>query len=47
MFELFDFYEAEATRLMEAELPLLLMSKVIKASHSFNLLDARGAISDD
>ena len=45
MFELFDFYEAEATRLMEAELPLPAYEQVIKASHSFNLLDARGAIS--
>ena len=45
MFELFDFYEAEATCLIEAELPLPAYEQVIKASHSFNLLDARGAIS--
>lgn len=45
LFELFDFYEAEAARLMEAELPLPAYEQVIKASHSFNLLDARGAIS--
>ncbi|TCB51918.1 glycine--tRNA ligase subunit alpha [Acinetobacter sp. ANC 4779] len=45
MFELFDFYEAEATRLIAAELPLPAYEQVIKASHSFNLLDARGAIS--
>ena len=45
MFELFDFYEAEATRLIKAELPLPAYEQVIKASHSFNLLDARGAIS--
>ncbi|RKG29744.1 glycine--tRNA ligase subunit alpha [Acinetobacter tianfuensis] len=45
MFELFDFYEAEATRLIEAKLPLPAYEQVIKASHSFNLLDARGAIS--
>ena len=45
MFELFDFYEAEATRLIEAELPLPAYEQVIKASHCFNLLDARGAIS--
>ncbi len=45
MFELFDFYEAEATRLMEAKLPLPAYEQVVKASHSFNLLDARGAIS--
>ena len=30
---------------MEAELPLPAYEQVIKASHSFNLLDARGAIS--
>ena len=45
MFELFDFYEAEATRLIEAKLPLHAYEQVVKASHSFNLLDARGAIS--
>ncbi|MEQ1228158.1 glycine--tRNA ligase subunit alpha [Acinetobacter junii] len=45
LFELFDFYEAEAARLMDAELPLPAYEQVIKASHSFNLLDARGAIS--
>jgi len=45
MFELFDFYEAEASRLIEAELPLPAYEQVIKASHCFNLLDARGAIS--
>ncbi|MGL5403896.1 MAG: glycine--tRNA ligase subunit alpha, partial [Acinetobacter sp.] len=45
LFELFDFYEAEAARLMEAELPLPAYEQVIKASHCFNLLDARGAIS--
>ena len=45
LFELFDFYETEASRLMEAELPLPAYEQVIKASHSFNLLDARGAIS--
>lgn len=45
MFELFDFYETEATRLIEAKLPLPAYEQVVKASHSFNLLDARGAIS--
>lgn len=45
LFELFDFYEAEASRLMEAKLPLPAYEQVVKASHSFNLLDARGAIS--
>ncbi|EZQ12206.1 MULTISPECIES: glycine--tRNA ligase subunit alpha [unclassified Acinetobacter] len=45
LFELFDFYETEATRLIEAKLPLPAYEQVVKASHSFNLLDARGAIS--
>lgn len=45
LFELFDFYELEAQHLTEAGLPLPAYEQVIKASHSFNLLDARGAIS--
>ncbi len=45
MFELFDFYEAESNSLMAAELPLPAYEMVVKASHTFNLLDARGAIS--
>ena len=45
LFEFFDFYESEANRLIEAELPLPAYEQVMKASHTFNLLDARGAIS--
>ncbi|WP_150305620.1 glycine--tRNA ligase subunit alpha [Pseudomonas saliphila] len=45
MFELFDFYEGEANRLIAAELSLPAYEMVIKASHTFNLLDARRAIS--
>lgn len=45
LFELFDHYESEANRLMEQQLPLPAYEMVIKASHSFNLLDARRAIS--
>ncbi len=45
LFELFDFYEAESNKLMAAELPLPAYEMVVKASHTFNLLDARGAIS--
>lgn len=45
LFELFDFYEAEATRLIELSLPLVAYEMVLKASHTFNLLDARKAIS--
>ena len=45
MFRNFDQYEAECKRLVEAELPLPAYEMVLKASHTFNLLDARGAIS--
>ncbi len=45
LFELFGYYESEANRLMEQQLPLPAYEMVIKASHSFNLLDARRAIS--
>jgi glycyl-tRNA synthetase alpha chain len=45
LFELFDFYEGESNTLMAAQLPLPAYEMVVKASHTFNLLDARGAIS--
>lgn len=45
LFELFDFYESQAKRLIELGLPLPAYEMVLKASHTFNLLDARGAIS--
>jgi glycyl-tRNA synthetase alpha chain len=38
-------FEAEARRLVEAELVLPAYEMVMKCSHAFNLLDARGAIS--
>ena len=41
----FDFFEVESTRLLETGLPLPAYEYVMKASHAFNLLDARGAIS--
>jgi glycyl-tRNA synthetase alpha chain len=41
----FELYEAEAGRLMRAELTLPAYETVLKAGHTFNLLDARGAIS--
>jgi glycyl-tRNA synthetase alpha chain len=41
----FSDYEAGAKRLMEANLPLPAYEQVLKAAHTFNLLDARGAIS--
>ena len=45
LFSQFDFYESETKRLLEVELPLAAYEFVMKASHSFNLLDARHAIS--
>jgi len=45
LFDLFDFYEGEAARLTELNLPLVAYEMVLKASHTFNLLDARCAIS--
>ena len=45
LFEQFNGFEAEAKRLMEAGLPLPGFEMVMKCSHTFNLLDARGAIS--
>jgi glycyl-tRNA synthetase alpha chain len=41
----FDDYEAECRRLVEGGLPLPAYDFVLKCSHAFNLLDARGAIS--
>ena len=45
LFTLFDLYEAEAKRLIELGLVLPGYDFVLKCSHTFNLLDARGAIS--
>jgi len=45
LFSQFDFYEAESERLIQAALPLPAYEYVLKASHAFNLLDARKAIS--
>ncbi|MDT8318075.1 MAG: glycine--tRNA ligase subunit alpha [bacterium] len=42
---LFSMYEAECHKLAEKELPLPAYDYCLKCSHSFNLLDARGAIS--
>ncbi|MEX0899217.1 MAG: glycine--tRNA ligase subunit alpha [Gammaproteobacteria bacterium] len=41
----FDVCEKESARLVEAGLPLPAYEQVLKASHTFNLLDARRAIS--
>ncbi|MBO8136703.1 MAG: glycine--tRNA ligase subunit alpha [Desulfotomaculum sp.] len=45
LFKLFDMYEAEAVRVAEKGLVLPAYDYVLKCSHTFNLLDARGAIS--
>ena len=45
LLQLFNDCEAEAQRLVEAGLVLPAYEMVVKCSHTFNLLDARGAIS--
>jgi glycyl-tRNA synthetase alpha chain len=45
LFELFKKFEGEAKRLIEAQCVLPAYEMVLKSSHTFNLLDARGAIS--
>jgi glycyl-tRNA synthetase alpha chain len=45
LFAHFADHEAAAKRLMEAQLALPAYEQVLKAAHTFNLLDARGAIS--
>ena len=45
LFRHFGEFETEAKRLMEALCVLPAYEMVMKASHTFNLLDARGAIS--
>jgi glycyl-tRNA synthetase alpha chain len=45
LFQHFGQFESEAKRLMEAQCVLPAYEMVMKSSHTFNLLDARGAIS--
>ncbi|MEB3212717.1 MAG: glycine--tRNA ligase subunit alpha, partial [Leptolyngbyaceae bacterium] len=45
LFTLFKIFEQEAQRLMELELVIPSYEHVLKCSHTFNLLDARGSIS--
>lgn len=45
LFTLFDTYEKEALRVCEAGFVLPAYDYVLKCSHTFNLLDSRGAIS--
>jgi len=43
--KLFDVYEGECRRCLESDLVLPAYDYVLKCSHTFNVLDARGAIS--
>lgn len=45
LFSLFSNYESEAKRLVDRELTLPAYEMILKAAHSFNMLDARGALS--
>lgn len=47
LFTLFNMYEGEAKRLLTLETPLVLPAYdyILKCSHTFNLLEARGAIA--
>ncbi len=47
LFEMFDLCEAEAFSCLEAQIVLPAYDWVLKCSHTFNLLDARGVISKD
>ncbi|MDG1473974.1 MAG: glycine--tRNA ligase subunit alpha, partial [Porticoccaceae bacterium] len=45
LFDAFDQYEKDSNHLIKNNLPLPAYEMVMKASHTFNLLDARKAIS--
>ena len=45
LFKIFDIVEQETKKLLEKQLPLPAYDQCLKASHVFNILDARGAIS--
>jgi glycyl-tRNA synthetase alpha chain len=45
LFNLFDIYEKEAKRLVAEGLVLPAYDYTLKCSHTFNMLDARNAIS--
>ena len=42
---MFDMFELEAKTLVEKKIPLPAYDQCLKASHVFNILDARGVIS--
>tara|TARA_B100001059_G_scaffold219763_1_gene241110 strand:- start:1100 stop:1450 length:351 start_codon:yes stop_codon:yes gene_type:complete len=45
LFKMFDMFENEAKSLVEKKISLPAYDQCLKASHVFNILDARGAIS--
>jgi len=45
LFSLFNTYENEASHLIKKLLPIPAYDYILKCSHAFNMLDARGAIS--
>ena len=45
LFKIFDMFESEANSLVEKKISLPAYDQCLKASHVFNVLDARGAIS--
>ena len=45
LFKIFDMFESEAKSLAEKKISLPAYDQCLKASHIFNVLDARGAIS--
>ena len=45
LFKIFDMHESEAKSLVEKKISLPAYDQCLKASHIFNVLDARGAIS--
>ena len=42
---LYETYVGEATRMVEQRLPVPAHQYILKSSHAFNVMDARGAIS--
>lgn len=47
LFKMFDLFQGEVNNCVESELVLPAYDYVLKCSHTFNLLDARGVISKD
>jgi glycyl-tRNA synthetase alpha chain len=45
LFKLFSLYEEESKRLLDMDLVLPAYDYCLKCSHTFNLLDSRGAVS--